>query len=150
MQSKRNVRLALVFVAFLALVAWPAVAEGPGTLVGTWEFQSVTDGVAGATPGLATFHDDGTVIVSGNRDSASLSHGSWTRSGPRSFRSKTVFLIFGPDGIAQSKAVTVTEVETNRGGESFDAVFSSEIQLLDGTPVANATGTISGTRLTAD
>ena len=139
----------LIMLATLALLAAPAFADPPN-LVGSWSSVSTSDQTGQTTATLWTFGQDGTLIVSASVANASAGHGSWERTGGRTFEAVNEAFGFAPDGSLAFTLRNRATFEVNQGGETFDAAFSSEIVAPDGTVIATTSGTATGQRISVN
>ena len=136
-----------LFALLTVLIATPALAGGP-SIIGSWEAVSSVDGSPDSAPLLATFGKDRTLVSTGPSTANSVAHGSWEKTGSRTYSSTIVFFIYDAAGNANLKVTTNDEYQVSQDGQSYTSAFEANLTTLDGTPVAQISGTSSGTRIT--
>lgn len=148
MLRRNQVVLLFSTIALLAVVAGPALADGGGSLVGSWEVLSVLDGTTDEVPSLFTYGRGGTLVATGPTIANSASHGAWKRTGPRRFTSNETSFLYGPTGeiIGRINATATLTLAPDR--QTYDADFEGAITFNDNT-VAPFSGTAVGSRISA-
>ncbi len=137
----------LFLVLALTLLAAPAFADGGNKLIGSWQAVSVTDGSGDTNELLVSFHKDKTLVSTPPSNGLSVAHGTWKKTGSRSFASTLIFFIFDADGNANLRATNNSDYEVGQDGQTYTSAFETRIETLDGTPVATVTGTSTGQRI---
>lgn len=116
-----------------------------GKLEGTWyTVVTVHDCLTGATlrtfPALHTFAEGGTLIDTTTAVSPALrspGHGTWERTGGRTFKSKSLAFLFSPTGV-WTGTQTITQ-EIHFGGDRDQADSDASSQVFDTLGHATAT-----------
>lgn len=137
----------LLVMSPAAALADDVDSDSDASIVGSWEATSVLEPSGEVAPGLFTFHRDRTWIASANEVSLSNAHGAWKPTGPGTFTATSKGFVFGPDGSAGLVLKNRVSLTLSGDGDSFTAVFSTEVSLFDGTVVDSFTGTATGTRI---
>ncbi|MCG8462618.1 MAG: hypothetical protein MI919_40555 [Holophagales bacterium] len=135
------VRLTLCALLLALATAPAAMATGPFSLKGTW--QAVADADQSQT--LFNFHRGGTLTASSSSAAFSAGQGEWKRVGLRDYVARNTAFIYDANGAAEFIVIVDFELEVN--GDTFTAVFTSTVTLLDGTVIDVQTGTGSGVRI---
>lgn len=148
MTKKISTLVFLVLAGSVALVG-ASPAFGQPTLAGSWLAVSTVDGSGQQDQVLESYEKDGTVIASGPSLALSGAHGAWEKTGPRTFTSTIIFFIYGPDGNIALRGKSTNIVEVSLDGQSYEGVFVGEAALLDGTVVAESSGTVQAQRINA-
>jgi hypothetical protein len=124
-------------------------AEHP-IIVGLWK---VTLSVGGEVTdvGFDAWHSDGTEVLN---DVSPISHnvclGTWVQVGIRTFKLKHMILRFDGGGNFIGTAILRETNVVNSAGNAFAGTFAIEFFDLDGNPVFNGAGDITGERVTVD
>lgn len=145
----RKVSFWLVVLLTLSAFAAPAFAS-PATLVGSWTSTAAFDQTGEESQGLWTFGIDRTLVVSAELAGASAGHGSWKRTGLRTFEAVNSAFTFAPEGSSAFTVKTRATFEVSADGDRFTAAFDSELLAPDGTVLSTTTGTATGQRIKVD
>ena len=139
-RSSKSLVISLITIGLMCAfwVVNPAMAEDK-KLTGSW-IATVTPQGQGAPPPflvLPTFLKGGSVIVSGQGDSAarlllpntpavlqSAAHGSWKRTGPRTFRVTFLNILYLEDGSLAGTLKVTSIFKVSQSGKEFDSETS--------------------------
>lgn len=138
--------IVVVASAYVRNAAAQPAPRSPAPIVGSWKL--VVDGTGdvffGTYNGGPT---QGTVNFSSPDNSISLTHGTWRRTGPRTFADTDSGFIYDANGIASLIITFRAEVEVAPDGDTASFNFAFEVSLFDGTVVDSGAGTGIGTRI---
>lgn len=148
MSRKARIASSLTTVVLLtALVAaTPSFAENDLKLGGSWETVS-----GGGNPGLIAYDADGTLLLTSPEPGLKSAIGVWERTNsPRTFSAKVVGYTIDSDRNPEFKFTARETIVLSVDGQSYVSEFTSQVTLLDGTPIATVSGTITATRIILD
>ncbi len=123
---------------------WPIVVKS--SIVGSWE--QIDDGTKDVF--FATFNGGprrGTFNFTSPDASISLSHGSWKRTGRRTYNGTDVGFIYDQDGLAEFRYKFNSRIVVNQDGKTASFEFKFEKSGLDGKVVETGSGTGKGFRI---
>jgi hypothetical protein len=139
----------------LPMAAQPAASHpqrpGVNPIVGLWHVNYVSGG-APFLESFDTWHADGTEFETANFNpvEGSVCVGVWKKVGPRTVQLNHIGWNFDAAG---NSIGTFTLNETNTvswDGNTYTGTFDYKVYDTDGTPVYEATGTQTATRITVD
>jgi hypothetical protein len=148
---------ALLAATFVAGAAAADQGDRSGTdLSGTWRILATIPKeapVCGQTadcvyPALATATRDGTILQTAPISNTLTGHGSWKRTGARTFRAYTIYFRVDPaTGAFVGTSETTIEVTVARGGRTADGSFTAVILDAAGTKLTDYAGTVVADRV---
>ncbi len=141
---------------------WTPQAHGP-TLVGAWQFEMTVRADApdcttsppitfgpNPFPGLATFHEGGTLNEYASRTPPSIrttGFGSWKQTGKFRYKARRTFLEFDPNGLLWRTMVTESRMHLAKNGNRFTDVSRLELTDVSGN-VLKLCATVEAVRFT--
>lgn len=137
---------AVLGLVLACVLATPAMASSPNSIVGSWTASVDTLGISG----LFTFNQDGTTTASATNQSFSGSHGVWTKTGSRQYFVKQVSFVYGATGVAESIWESEFEFNISASGDSATSEIVVTIKQLDGTVISTFSGTGTAERIKID
>jgi hypothetical protein len=138
--------------------ASPAPTSGPGadpTIVGMWHVFLVSDGQP-FDEAYEQWHSDGTEILNDiappqtANGSGAICLGTYEKSGPGTYRLRHIGWLFDATANLAGTAVITETITVDQGGDSFHGTFDFKQYDLSGNVVFEATGNVSGKRVTVD
>jgi hypothetical protein len=138
--------------------ASPAPTSGPGadpTIVGMWHVFLVSDGQP-FDEGYEEWHSDGTEILNdiappqAANGSGAVCLGTYEKSGPGTYKLRHIGWLFDANANLAGTAVIIETITVDLGGDTFHGTFDFKQYDLSGNVVFEATGNVSGKRVTVD
>jgi hypothetical protein len=126
------------------------------SIVGFWRVDFTADGADKPfDSALVQWHSDGTEIMNSSRDPRTQSFclGVWKKTGALSFTLKHLAMSWDGVGNPVGPATILENVTLDHHGDTFTGTFVITQYEMDGTtvvPPTPITGTLSGTRITAN
>ena len=136
---------AVLGLVLACVLATPAMASSPNSIVGSWTASVDTLGVTG----LFTFNQDGTMTASATNQSFSGSHGVWTKTGSRSYFVKQVSFVYS-GGVATTIWESEFSFNIDSSGNAATTEIVVTIKQLDGTVVSTFSSPGSAERIQLD
>ena len=136
---------AVLGLVLACVLATPAMASSPNSIVGSWTASVDTLGVTG----LFTFNQDGTMTASATNQSFSGSHGVWTKTGGRSYFAKQVSFVYS-GGVATTIWESEFSFNIDSSGNAAATEIVVTIKQLDGTVVSTFSSPGSAERIQLD
>lgn len=136
---------AVLGLVLACVLATPAMASSPNSIVGSWTASVDTLGVTG----LFTFNQDGTMTASATNQSFSGSHGVWTKTGGRSYFVKQVSFVYS-GGVATTIWESEFSFNIDSSGNAATTEIVVTIKQLDGTVVSTFSSPGSAERIQLD
>jgi len=138
--------------------ASPAPTSGPGadpTIVGMWHVFLVSGG-QGFDEGYEVWHSDGTEILNDiappvpANSAGNVCLGVYKKSGPGTYKLRHIGWVIDQNANLAGTAVITETITVDLGGDSFHGTFDFKQYDLSENVVFEATGNVSGKRVTVD
>jgi hypothetical protein len=153
MQMKAGRQRLSTFLAAAALLTLSSLTHAqpapdtPQSAEGAWNVTINYDGQPPCASAPAVFTREGTIIADSCSQNVGVGYGSWVRTGNRQFASTFIGNLYGPGGVVVGRYKVRASGSIDATGNTFSALFRTDLFDTAGNPIGSFTGTVTATRI---